>query len=66
MSTAILRKIWKNLELVHLVKPAKTSHYRATAEVIIEQYATREITNFKTALNLVRKLASKRPEERPM
>ena len=62
MSIATLRKIRKNLELIHLVKPAKTSPYRATAEAIIEQYASREITNFKTALNLVMKLASKRPE----
>ncbi len=62
MSINTLRKIRKNLQLVHLVKPAKTSPYRATAEAIIEQYAKREITNFKTALNLVMKLASKRPE----
>ena len=62
MSIATLRKIRKNLELVNLVKPAKTSPYRATAEAIIQQYASREITNFRTALNLVMKLASKRPE----
>ena len=62
MSIATLRKIRKNLELIHLVKPAKTSPYRSTAEAIIQQYASREITNFKTALNLVMKLNSKRPE----
>ena len=62
MSIATIRKIRKNLELIHLVKPVETSPYRATAEAIIEQYAKREITNFKTALNLVMKLASKRPE----
>ena len=62
MSINTLRKIRKNLELVNLVKPAKTSPYRATAEAIIEQYAKKEITNFKTAINLVMKLSSKRPE----
>ncbi len=62
MSIATLRKIRKNLELINLVKAAKTSPYRATAEAIIEQYASREITNFKTCLNLVLKLGSKRPE----
>ena len=41
MSIATLRKIRKNLELIHLVKPAKTSPYRSTAEAIIEQYASR-------------------------
>ncbi len=62
MSIATLRKIRKNLELIHLIKPVKTSPYRSTSEAIIEQYATRKISNFKTALNLVMKLASKRPE----
>ena len=62
MSINTLRKIRKNLELINLVKPAKTSPYRATAEAIIQQYANREITNFKTAINLVLKLASKQPE----
>ena len=59
MSIATLRKIRKNLELINLVKPAKTSPYRSTAEAIIEQYASREIVNFKTALNLVLKLDQK-------
>ena len=62
MSITTLRKIRKTLEFINSVKPAKTSTYRATAEAIIEKYATREITNFKTALNLVLKLGSKRPE----
>ena len=62
MSIATLRKIRKNLELINLVKPAKTSPYRSTADLIIQQYASREITNFRTALNLVMKLSSKRPE----
>ena len=62
MSVSTIRKIRKNLELINLIKPAKTSPYRATAEAIIQQYASREITNFKTALNLVLKLSSKRPE----
>ena len=58
----LIRKIRKNLEFINSVKPAKTSPYRSTAEAIIEKYASREITNFKTALNLVLKLGSKRPE----
>ena len=62
MSITTLRKIRKNLEFINSVKPIKTSAYRATAEAIIEKYASREITNFKTALNLVLKLGSKRPE----
>jgi hypothetical protein len=62
MSIATIRKIRNNLELVNLVKPAKTSPYRATAEAIIQQYASQEITNFKTCLNLVLKFGSKRPE----
>ena len=62
MSINTLRKIRKNLQLIHLVKPAKTSPHRPTAEAIIQQYASREIVNVKTALNLVLKLTSKRPE----
>ena len=62
MSINTLRKIRKNLEFINSVKPAKNSPYRSTAEAIIEKYATREITNFKTALNLVLKLGSKLPE----
>ncbi len=45
-----------------MVKPVKTSPYRSSAEAIIEHYAKREITNFKTAIHFVMKLASKRPE----
>ena len=62
MSVSTIRKIRKNLEFINSVKPATTSAYRATAEAIIEKYASREITNFRTALNLVLKLGSKRPE----
>ena len=62
MSITTIRKIKKNLEFINLVKPIKTSPYRATAEAIIEKYASREIVNFKTCLNLVLKLGSKRPE----
>ena len=62
MSITTLRKIRKNLEFINSVKPVKTSAYRATADAIIEKYASREIVNFKTALNLVLKLGSKRPE----
>ena len=62
MSINTLRKIRKNLEFINSVKPATTSPYRSTAEAIIEKYASREITNFRTALNLVMKLNFKRPE----
>ncbi len=62
MSINTLRKIRKNLVFINSVKPATTSAYRSTAEAIIEKYASREIVNFKTALNLVLKLGSKRPE----
>ena len=62
MSIATIRKIRTNLDLINLVKPAKTSPYRSTADLIIQQYASREIVNFKTAINLVMKLSSKRPE----
>ncbi len=62
MSISTIRKIRKHLEFINSVKPTKTSAYRSTAEAIIEKYASREITNFKTALNLVLKLGSKRPE----
>ena len=53
MSITTLRKIKKNLEFINSVKPVKTSVYRATADAIIEKYASREITHVKTALNLV-------------
>jgi hypothetical protein len=62
MSVSTIRKIRKNLEFINSVKPATTSPYRSTSEAIIEKYASREIVNFRTALNLVLKLSSKRPE----
>ena len=42
------------------IRTPKTLQYRETAEVIIQQYATRQITNIKTCLIL--KLSSNRPE----
>ena len=62
MSFFTIRNFRKNLEFINSIKPATTSAYRATAEAIIEKYASREITNLRTALNLVLKLGSKRPE----
>ena len=62
MSVSTIRKIRKNLEFINSIKPATTSPYRSTAEAIIEKYASREIVNFRTVLNLVLKLSSKRPE----
>ncbi len=61
MSVSTIRKIRKNIEFLNSGKRAKTSAYRAPAEAIIEKSASREITNFKTALNLVLKLGSKLP-----
>ncbi len=51
MSVSTMRTIRKTLEFINSVKPAKTSAYNATAEAIIEKYASREIVNFKTCLN---------------
>jgi hypothetical protein len=62
MSIKTIRKIGKNLKFIISVKPRQTSACRATAEAITENDATREITNFQTALNLVLKLNSKRLE----
>jgi len=62
LSESTLRKIKKNVEYLNAIRPVKTSQYRANADAIIQQYANREITNFKTALKFVLKLSSKRPE----
>jgi len=62
MSESTIRKIKKNVNLLQGVRPSKASQYRATADAIIDQYANREITNFKTAMNFILKLGSKRPE----
>ena len=62
MSDSTLRKIKKNVTYLESIRPVKTSKYRSTADAIIIQYATREIANIKTAVNLVLKLSSKRPE----
>ena len=62
LSESTLRKIKKNVEYLNAIRPLKTSQYRANADAIIQQYANREITNFKTALKFVLKLSSKRPE----
>ena len=56
------KKITKNVLFLQSIRPVKTSTYRETADAIIEQYQTREISNLKTELNLVLKLSSKRPE----
>ena len=61
MSDSTLRKIKKNVSYLETIRPVKTSKYRATADAIIIQYATREMANIKTAVNLIQKLGSKRP-----
>ena len=61
MSINTIRKM-KNVMFLESILPPKTSQYRETAQAIIQQYATRQITNIKTCLNLVLKLSSKRPE----
>ena len=55
MSDSTLRKIKKNVTYLESIRPIKTSNYRATADAIIIQYATREIVNIKTAENLILK-----------
>ncbi len=62
MSESTLRKIAKNVAFLQSIRPVISSQYRETADVIIQQYQSREITNLKTALNFVLKLGSKRPE----
>ena len=62
MWESTLRKIAKNVSFLESVRPVKTWPYRETADAIIQQYQTREISNLKTSLNLVLKLSSKRPE----
>ena len=62
LSESTLRKLKKNVEYLNAIRPVKTSKYRETADAIIQQYANREITNFKTAINFLLKLTSKRPE----
>jgi hypothetical protein len=62
MSQSTLRKITKKISFLQSVIPVKSSQYRETADAIIQQYQTREISNLKPALNLVLKLSSKRPE----
>ncbi len=56
------KKIAKNVSFLQIIRPTNTSPYRATADAIIQQYQSWEITNLKTALNFVLKLRSERPE----
>ena len=62
MSESTLRKIKKNVDYLNAIRPVKTSKYLETADAIIQQYANRESTNFKTAIKFLLKLTSKRPE----
>ena len=55
LSESTLRKIKKNVDYLNAIRPVKKSQYRANADAIIQQYANREITNFKTALNFLLK-----------
>ena len=50
------------MSFLQSVRPTKTSPYRETADAIIQQYQSREITHLRTALNFVLKLGSKIPE----
>ena len=56
------KKIMKNSVYLKNLRPKTNSPYRADADAIISMYEKGEIKNIKTAINLISKLASKRPE----
>jgi hypothetical protein len=56
------KKLLNNLFLLKNKRPKSTSPYRKDADVIISIYERGEIKNVKTAINLVSKLNSTRPE----
>ena len=56
------RKLLNNIMYLKNFRPKVGSKYREDADKVIAMYQSREIVNFKSALNLVSKLSSKRPE----
>ena len=56
------KKIIKNVIYLKNFRPKMNSPYRKDADVIISMYERGEIKNVKTAINLVSKLNSTRPE----
>ena len=56
------KKIMKNIVYLKNLRPKSTSPFRKDADVIVAMYERGEIKNIKTALNLISKLASTRPE----
>ena len=56
------KKIIKNIVYLKNLRPKSISPYRKDADVIVAMYEHGEIKNIKTAINLISKLASTRPE----
>jgi hypothetical protein len=56
------KKIMKNIVYLRNLRPKSISPYRKDADVIVAMYERGEIKNIKTAINLISKLASTRPE----
>ena len=56
------KKVIKNVIYLKNLRPRSTSPYRKDADKIIGMYENGEIGNIKTAINLISKLASTRPE----
>ena len=56
------KKVIKNIIYLKNFRPKMNSPYRADADAVISMYEKGEIKNIKTAINLISKLASKRPE----
>ena len=56
------KKFIKNVIYLKNLRPRSTSPYRKDADKIVAMYENGEIGNIKTAINLISKLASTRPE----
>ena len=56
------KKVIKNVIYLKNLRPRSTSPYRKDADKIVTMYENGEIGNIKTAINLISKLASTRPE----
>ena len=56
------RKLLNNIFYLKNFRPKAGSKYREDADKVISMYQSIEIVNFKSALNLVSKLSSKRPD----
>ena len=56
------RKLLNNIMYLKNFRPKAGSKYREDADKVNAMYQSREIVKFKSALNLVSKLSSKKPE----